>query len=120
MTRKIDTRYPIELTLLPETTEAEILQNIYCILTTVKGSVPHLRDYGIDSDFMHQPVPAAKAAYAAAVSDAISLFTLSVCSDARLCDSTTWMVSAGWVLMGMAEFSIWIQIPWGAYCPARR
>ena len=74
MTRKIDTRYPIELTLLPETTETEILQNIYCILTTVKGSVPHLRDYGLDSSYLHQPIPIAKASYAAAVADAIDLY----------------------------------------------
>lgn len=74
MTRTIDARNPSALTLFPETAVEEIMQNIYCIISTVKGTVPHLRDYGLDSDYLHQPVPAAKAAYAAAVSDAVSLY----------------------------------------------
>ena len=70
----IDTRKPIALTLVPETVEEEIIQNIYCILSTPKGSVPHLRDYGMDSSYLHQPIPMAKASYAAAVADAIDLY----------------------------------------------
>lgn len=70
----IDTRKPITLTLVPETVMQEILQNIYCILCTPKGSVPHLRDYGLDSSYLHQPIPMAKASYAAAVADAIDLY----------------------------------------------
>lgn len=74
MRKTIDTRTGMTLTLFPETTEQEITQNIYCILNTVIGSVPHLRDYGLDNSYLHQPMPAARSAFAAAIADAISLY----------------------------------------------
>lgn len=74
MTKTIDTRKGLTLTLFPSTTEQDITQNIYCILNTVIGSVPHLRDYGLDNSYRHQPMPAARSAFAAAIADAISLY----------------------------------------------
>ena len=74
MVKQIDTRKPIALTLEPSSTEAEIVQNIYCILKTTLGSVPHLRDYGLDSDPLHRPIPIARTAYTSALVNAISLY----------------------------------------------
>lgn len=74
MRKKIDTRSGLTLTLLPETAEQDITQNVYCILNTVIGSVPHLRDYGLDNSYLHQPIPAARSAFAAAIADAVSLY----------------------------------------------
>lgn len=74
MRKRIDTRTRIDLTLEPSSTEEDIVQNIYCILNTPIGSVPHLRDYGLDNSFLHKPIPAARSAYACALADAISLY----------------------------------------------
>ena len=73
MHKTIDTRAGVTLTLFPETEEQDIVQNIYCILNTVIGSVPHFRDYGLDNSYLHQPMPVARSTFAAAIADAISL-----------------------------------------------
>ena len=48
--------------------EKDIIQNILCLLKTTLGSCPNLRDFGLDPEVMHKPVPVAKAAYAVAIS----------------------------------------------------
>ena len=73
MQKTIDTRMGVTLTLFPKTEEQDIVQNIYCILNTVIGSVPHFRDYGLDNSYLHQPMPVARSTFAAAIADAISL-----------------------------------------------
>ena len=45
----------------PATKAEEILQNIRCILVTMKFSVPLDRDFGIDSSFLDAPMEMAKA-----------------------------------------------------------
>lgn len=70
----IDTRRGISLTFTPQTLEQEIIQNVYCILATVKGSVPCYRDFGMDNDFLHKPSQTAMASYAAAAADAIAKY----------------------------------------------
>lgn len=74
MRRRIDTSQGIDLTLIPDGVEKEILQNIYCILNTPKGSVPCYRDFGVDNSYLHRPMNAAQAAYMVAISEAITRF----------------------------------------------
>ncbi|MGN1369757.1 MAG: GPW/gp25 family protein [Aristaeellaceae bacterium] len=72
MRRTIDTANPPTLTLFPKTAEEEIIQSVYCILATIKGSVPCYREYGLSSNWIHRPVNAVESAYAVAVSQALS------------------------------------------------
>ena len=64
----------IDLELFTEDEEKDIIQNILCILKTMQGSCPNLRDYGLDPNIMHKPVPVAKAAYAVAISNQFRLY----------------------------------------------
>lgn len=45
----------------PATEAEEILQNIRCILATIKYSVPLDREFGIDGTFIDKPMEVAKA-----------------------------------------------------------
>ena len=45
----------------PETVDEEIAQNVKTICATPKGSVPLDRDFGITTDFLDKPTPAAMA-----------------------------------------------------------
>ena len=74
MTVTIGSKKKIALALMPETEEQEIIQNVYCIMQTVLGDVPHLRDYGLDNTFMHLPQGTAQSRYAAAIAEAIQLY----------------------------------------------
>lgn len=38
-----------KINLAPESIEAEVIQNVRMIITTVKGTVPLFRDFGLDS-----------------------------------------------------------------------
>ncbi len=42
---------------------AEIVQNVRMIITTIKGSVPLDRGFGISATFLDSPLPAAMAAF---------------------------------------------------------
>lgn len=48
----------------PNTVVEEILQNVRSIMTTIKGSVPLDRDFGLDPAYLDQPLEVAKARYA--------------------------------------------------------
>lgn len=74
MTVIIDSREKLTLALMPETERQEIIQNVYCILQTALGDVPHLRDYGLDNSFLHMPQGTAQSRYAAAIAEAIELY----------------------------------------------
>ena len=71
---RLDTRTKPDLTFFPGSTEAEIAQNLYCIITTPKGSVPMDRAYGVDYSFIHAPLPAARAMFAASVVEAVATY----------------------------------------------
>ena len=58
---------PLEMELFPENEEQDIIQNILCILKTTRGSCPGLRDYGMDPEIMHKPIPIAKAAFSVSI-----------------------------------------------------
>ena len=65
----------LDLSLFPEEdSEKDIIQNILCMLKTMQGECPNLREYGIDPEVMHKPVPVAKAAYAVAISNQFRQF----------------------------------------------
>jgi phage baseplate assembly protein W len=74
MTVMIDASEGMDLVLFPENEETDIIQNVYCILQTVMGSVPHYREYGVDTNYLHRPLPVARAAYAVAITNAIRKF----------------------------------------------
>lgn len=60
---------PLDMVLFEDDEVQDIIQNILCILNTTKGSCPNLRDYGLDPDILHKPMPIAKSAYAVAISE---------------------------------------------------
>lgn len=58
----------------PATVEEEILQNVRTIITTVKGSVPFDRSFGIDASGLDLPGPVLQAQYTAQIVDAVSQY----------------------------------------------
>ena len=50
----------------PQSPEAEVIQNVRCILATRKGSVPFDRAFGVSWDMLDKPLPVAKAMMIAA------------------------------------------------------
>lgn len=63
-----------KVNLIPAMEIEEILQNVKTILSTVKGSVPLDRTFGIDNKILDLPVSVAKAKISAAVVKAINEF----------------------------------------------
>lgn len=63
-----------EVNLIPATEIEEILQNVKTILSTVRGSVPLDRNFGIDKKILDLPVSVAKAKISAAIVKAINEF----------------------------------------------
>lgn len=62
------------LKIAPETTTEEILQNLYVLLNTVKGTVPMYRDFGIDFDIVDKNINIAKAHIINTIYDAIKKY----------------------------------------------
>ncbi|MCL1788863.1 MAG: GPW/gp25 family protein [Oscillospiraceae bacterium] len=58
-------------TFSPATVEEEILQNVSMILSTVRGTVPLDRNFGVSDRFVDRPVPAVNALMRAELFDAI-------------------------------------------------
>ena len=58
----------------PQTTVEEVLQNVRTILTTIKGSVPLDRDFGIDGSYVDAPMPVAKAKMASEIMSAVQKY----------------------------------------------
>ncbi|GEA17733.1 GPW/gp25 family protein [Moorella sp. E306M] len=52
---------PGEIDFAPQSTLAEILQNVRTILTTPKYSVPLNREFGVTSTWLDDPLPVAQA-----------------------------------------------------------
>ena len=55
-------------------TAASVLQNLAIILSTVQGTVPMYRDFGISQRSVDKPIPVAKAMLIADIEDAIRKF----------------------------------------------
>ena len=50
-----------KISLAPESVEAEVVQNVRMIITTVRGTVPLFRDFGLDSTIIDSPTLMAQA-----------------------------------------------------------
>ncbi len=48
----------------PNSEVEEILQNVRCVIATVKGSVPLDRDFGLDPEHLDMPLEVARARFA--------------------------------------------------------
>ncbi len=60
MTYIIDTSKSINLTLTPETTIQEIVQNVSVIISTPKFTIPLDRNFGTNQSFIDKPIEIAK------------------------------------------------------------
>ena len=58
----------------PATTLEEIVQNVRCIISTVKGSVPLDRDFGLDFEGLDTPMPQAQMLFRMHLIEAISKY----------------------------------------------
>jgi len=74
MTYNLDFTTMQEMSLAPETEEDEILQNLYCMLSTAIGEVPCYREFGLDKSFLHAPTSISGTMMIAAISDAMTEF----------------------------------------------
>lgn len=63
----INSKNPPDLELFTDDETKDIVQNIFCILKTTRGSCPMLRDYGMDPTILHKPVQIAQAAFSVAI-----------------------------------------------------
>ncbi len=55
-------------------TVTSALQNVAIILSTWEGTVPLYRDFGISSEYMHMPIPAAKALLRAEIKEKVERY----------------------------------------------
>ncbi len=60
--------------LTPSTVTEEVVQNVQCILATVKGSVPLNRDFGLDINAVDMPQPMAIMQIKIAIIEAIQAY----------------------------------------------
>lgn len=58
----------------PDNIHIEILQNVKTILTTIKGSVPLDRDFGIDSSLIDRPINIVKPLLVKEIKEAIEKY----------------------------------------------
>ena len=58
----------------PDNVLDEIIQNVKMIITTVKGSVPMDREFGIDASVVDRPIMAVQAILTSEIMDAVSHF----------------------------------------------
>lgn len=72
--KRIDTSRVPKLTFFPETAEDDLVQRIYCLLSTVKGTVPCYRDFGLSSEWLHRPINAVQSLYATQVAQALAAY----------------------------------------------
>jgi len=61
-----------DVNLMPATVEDEIAQNVRTIVSTVQGTVPLAREFGVESSALDVPIEISKALLTAAVIDAVS------------------------------------------------
>lgn len=55
-------------------TVTSALQSVAIILNTWEGTVPLYRDFGISSEYMHMPIPAAKALLRAEIKEKVERY----------------------------------------------
>jgi hypothetical protein len=70
----VDSQENFEINFAPSSVVDEVLQNIAMILSTVKGTVPLDRGFGISDRFVDRPVTAAQALIRADIYEAIERY----------------------------------------------
>lgn len=65
---------PRDVNIMPATELEEIAQNVWCIIATLKGTVPLDRAFGIDSRVIDEPIGVAQAKLSAEIATAIRTF----------------------------------------------
>lgn len=60
-----------EINLMPSTELEEIAQNVRMIISTVRGSVPMDRNFGVDARLIDEPISSAQAKLTAGIATAI-------------------------------------------------
>ena len=65
---------PPKLTLVESNEVNSILQNVYIILNSYKGTVPMYRDFGINAAYKDMPMSVAKALLVADITEVIEKF----------------------------------------------
>lgn len=63
-----------ELTFAPVNTVEEVIQNVRMILTTMKGTVPLDRDFGIDATIVDKPLAVVQAQLARDIVNAVNKY----------------------------------------------
>lgn len=58
----------------PQDEATEVIQNVKTILSTLKGTVPMDREFGISGEIIDLPVPAAQAQMTAEIVDAVNKY----------------------------------------------
>lgn len=58
----------------PASEHKEIIQNVTCIISTYRKSVPLDREFGVDASFIDKPVIVAQAMYASEIVEAIQKY----------------------------------------------
>jgi phage baseplate assembly protein W len=64
----------VPISFAPATITDEIAQNVRTILTTLQGTVPLNRSFGIDPTLADEPIPVTKARLTSAIIEAITLY----------------------------------------------
>lgn len=62
------------ITLMENDPASSILQNIYLLLNTRKGTVPFMRDFGLPMEYKDKPLQLAKTILTAEVIEAVSIY----------------------------------------------
>lgn len=74
MSYKVSSTDLTSLTLSDSGTVEDVLQNVAVILSTPKGSVPLMRDFGLDMSFLDRPIPVAKVMLFREVREALEIW----------------------------------------------
>lgn len=67
----IDTSVKRELTLAPKTKADATAQELWILLSTIKGECPMYRGFGLNGEYLHQPVNMAQTAMTMAIIEAL-------------------------------------------------
>lgn len=74
MRHKIRSDEPLSLSLCESDEEKSILQNVYSILTTPKGSVPMYRDFGLPMAYKDKPMNVVETIISSEIMEALKRF----------------------------------------------
>ena len=74
MRHKIRSDTPLSLSLCENDVEKSILQNVYSILTTAKGSIPMYRDFGLPMAYRDRPMNIVETIISSEIMNALKQF----------------------------------------------